>query len=215
MSDRLTNLNQIKQQYFMHPDTPDDEVLVQVNDIEMAIHKETITDINYIPKTLEEAKQHPLWVDGHLPLVKIFYNAWLVLFTPMWLFLTYSEVHGPYSWGGGLYSDPYAPTFLAIALSPYILLMIYCSISAASNRVTVANKPHILVPITMVLSFIWAILANELFDDNNSSITVSLKIPEYWFGFVMSLPFLLLPMLIQFKSYKFIYMAKYKKYPYF
>lgn len=86
----MDNLNQIKQQYFMHPDTPDDEVLVRVNDIEMAIHKETITDINYIPKTLEEARQHPLWVEGHIPAMKLLIMA-LVGYHLWWMFMWVAE----------------------------------------------------------------------------------------------------------------------------
>ncbi|WP_432481757.1 hypothetical protein [Moraxella sp. ZY200743] len=56
--------DELVKQYFMNPNVVDAVAEAKVSDA--ILYYKMITDEKYVPKTLEEAKQHPLWVDGHI-----------------------------------------------------------------------------------------------------------------------------------------------------
>lgn len=75
----MKNIELLRKQYFIHPDKTDEEVIKEVAEIDAYVKHKIITDIDYVPKNIEEARQHPLWVEGHLPILHRFNIVILVV----------------------------------------------------------------------------------------------------------------------------------------
>lgn len=75
----MKNIELLRKQYFIHPDKTDEEVIKEVAEIDAYVKHKIITDIDYVPKNIEEARQHPLWVEGHLPILHRFNIVILII----------------------------------------------------------------------------------------------------------------------------------------
>lgn len=182
----------------MHPDTPDDEVLVQVNDIEMAIHKETITDINYTPKTLEEARRHPLWVDGDIGTVKFAYKAFLIT-SLIVAFLMYYTASSRDALG----------LSLAIVVLAHIapLCLAYRLFRNRHHK----NPIHKVLPIVVIAMWVINFCTLQLFTEFYEALQIdyeSILIVPPQLLTNASVVALLIPFLFSFKAYRVNYLTK-------
>lgn len=191
----------------MHPDTPDDEVLTQAIWIDDLIHKEIVSDSNYTPKTLEEAKQHPLWIDGDIGIVKkstLLMQALTLFLLVAWIFLAYV-------------AKGYTSTIPLIIIIIHLIAPAWACIQLDSGAdPKTGKKPltHAIILIALVAVPLCHILSYTVFDTlvNNSSEVRGLYSDMTWFIFSVYVPISViaafLPFMFDYKAYKINYMIK-------
>lgn len=131
----MKNIELLRKQYFIHPDKTDEEAIKEVAEIDAYVKHKIITDIDYVPKNIEEARQHPLWVEGHLKLVNLAF-----------VFVTVYYIFALFFWMGFLESlgNLNIPAYLSL----FMIILIW-----VVNRRGKSKKKFIQTTLFLIVSY--------------------------------------------------------------